>query len=828
MRLMKRSILISICLLLIASLCPAFVTPAYADALPATKTMNVTALLSGVHSAADFAATMPYDDGTYYGTLTRQDSTLRNTVRITPTVTYTGQSDTTYPIDKPASGQFNFPATYAGIYFDPVSGQSFPATLYKSGAPYFSGTAVTKYLYWEHHGYQYDPENHTKLGYMSNNTTTYYSGQYRFSDPPRQPSTYYGPPAEEGLGWVQYKAPAWDGALQDSTQEPWRSLCIFWHGVARFISDTSGVQNRYRKPVLLFYRRSASCRYIYQAYTGTAVVTDTQITYSGTVSLKLPDLAITSLTTDKSTYNANETITVTAVVRNQGIVGSGASTARLTLGPHTVDRGVPALAVGATQTITYTVTALAYSSTTTLTATVTADATNTVTESNESNNSASRNITINASLPDLTITSLTTDKTAYEAGETVNVIATVRNQGYTAANSFIIRLTTNPATSIQDKTISLAANAATTLTYSFISPSYLDATNMTIQVMADASNVITESNESNNAATKIIGINALRPDLIIESANTMDWYAGKDVLISAKVTNLSAQPVPSAIIRLRAGSVTVNEAISVPGGGSNLAVFRFTVPSPPNPPGTIPLVVTITADPDNAIDETNESNNTWTKTQTVSYAPAAIVVDPDSLALEQDSVSRNGVSPSLPQFTPSIYHTWQEVRLVNGSYTVKTFWTQLTTIFSISPDPRIAYPDNPGLMESGFGVQATCKTTLTTNYDHPEKLIGPQMVWVYAPDSSYGQGQWQNVRDSLVSSSGSAGDKTIQWQYGVNPYSTTSSRLHYTPLWFPDGQYMALAQAFYAWSPVGQMVGFETDSVTILGDMYDRITAVRR
>lgn len=300
------------------------------------------------------------------------------------------------------------------------------------------------------------------------------------------------------------------------------------------------------------------------------------------------------------------------------------------------------------------------------------------------------------------------------------------------------------------------------------------------------------------------------------------------MLVSATVKDLTIQPVPSVKIRLQAGSVQVDETICIPANGSNLAVFRFTVPYPPNPPDTMPLVVTITADPDNAINESNENNNTWTKTQTVSYVPASTVLDPDSQALEQDNLSRNKVIPTLPQFNLSEYHTWQEVRLENGNYVVKNFWAQLDTVFNISPDPRIAYPENPGLMESGFGVQAYCTTTLTTNYDYPGKLIGPQMVWVYYPESDYGQGQWQNVRDKLEVSSGNKGETVIQWQLAINPYSETGSRLHYTPLWFPDGQYTALAQAFYAWSPVGQMADFETDSVTIQGDMYDRITAVRR
>jgi hypothetical protein len=152
----------------------------------------------------------------------------------------------------------------------------------------------------------------------------------------------------------------------------------------------------------------------------------------------------------------------------------------------------------------------------------------------------------------------------------------------------------------------------------------------------------------------------------------------------------------------------------------------------------------------------------------------------------------------------STYHTWQEVRLEGGNYVTKTFYTRLTTTFEILPDSRIAYPDKPKTMESGFGFSVQCTTAIITNYDHPEKIVGAQMVWVRYPESAYGQlSEWQNVRDSLEVKTGEAGDMTITWQLAINPYSTTESRLHYTPLWFPDGEYAAWAQAFYAWSPVG-------------------------
>ena len=131
-------------------------------------------------------------------------------------------------------------------------------------------------------------------------------------------------------------------------------------------------------------------------------------------------------------------------------------------------------------------------------------------------------------------------------------------------------------------------------------------------------------------------------------------------------------------------------------------------------------------------------------------------------------------------------------------------------------------------MESGFGVQTALRTQVTTNYDHPEKLVGVQMAWAFSPETGYGQiAKWSGAFDSLETSVGNAGDKTASWQYAVNPFSESGSRLHYTPLWFPDGQYTVLCQSFYAWSPAGQLYWYDAGSVDILGDMYDRVTAIQ-
>lgn len=307
----------------------------------------------------------------------------------------------------------------------------------------------------------------------------------------------------------------------------------------------------------------------------------------------------------------------------------------------------------------------------------------------------------------------------------------------------------------------------------------------------------------------------------ITNTNATNWYAGKDVVITATVVNYTSQAVPSVTVRLTIGANRYEEAIPLPGSGSNLAVFRVTLP---RQTGATPIRFIV--DPYNALPEENEGNNSYDRTIQIVNAPSGAVIDPDSAELEAHYAS-SGLLP-LPGTENSDYHIWQEVRLEGDEYVTKTFWAQMQTAFEVTPDERIAYADKPRQMESGFGVNTNLTTTITTNYDHPEKLVGCQIAWVYAPETGYGQiAQWSGVFDSLESIGGAQGARITRWQQKVNPHSESGSRLHYTPLWFPDGQYTLLCQSFYAWTPAGQMYWYDVGSVDILGDMYDRVTAIQ-
>ncbi len=534
----------------------------------------------------------------------------------------------------------------------------------------------------------------------------------------------------------------------------------------------------------------------------------------------LPDLTVSALSSNKTQYLPGEAITITATVQNQGATAASGFSVSLTSPDLTTQtKHVSSLAAGASTTVTFTYTAAQYTASRTITVTATADSTGAIAETNENNNTRSASFTILA-LPDLTVSTLTCDKAAYEAGETVTVSATVKNAGATPSAATTVRLTV-PGIGVYSKSVAaLNAGASQTVSFTFVAPTALTPQSITVTAYVDPDNIIQESDENNNARTAVVQINALRPDIEITDSTVTDWYAGLKVTVSATVRNRTAQPAPAVAIRLTVGSASYTETIPMPGNGSNLAVFKITVPAAGG------YTVRIVADPDGVLNEVNENNNVLTKDIQVKSVPASFVADPDDADMEQWHALYGlmGTPPSAP----SVYHTWQEVRLESGSYVIKNYWARLTTVFTISPDSRIAYEDRPRVMESGFGYSVSCSTVITTNYDRPEKLTGAQMVWMRSPESAYGQlARWQDVRDSLAVKTGNPGDAAVTWQLKANPWSAIGSRLHFVPLWFPDGEYLAWVQAFYGWSPAGQLFDFKTDTLVIDGDMYDRVTTVR-
>lgn len=115
-------------------------------------------------------------------------------------------------------------------------------------------------------------------------------------------------------------------------------------------------------------------------------------------------------------------------------------------------------------------------------------------------------------------------------------------------------------------------------------------------------------------------------------------------------------------------------------------------------------------------------------------------------------------------------------------------------------------------MKSGYGINNTVTATVSTSAPMSHYTYGQTAV-SYFPEFNYTT-YWR-LLDRLSSG------RTARFQFAENIYSTYKQRVHFSPVWFPDGSYTVNTHVMDIWTPAGMLCANLTDSVTISGSLYD-------
>ena len=135
----------------------------------------------------------------------------------------------------------------------------------------------------------------------------------------------------------------------------------------------------------------------------------------------------------------------------------------------------------------------------------------------------------------------------------------------------------------------------------------------------------------------------------------------------------------------------------------------------------------------------------------------------------------------------------------------------MTATTRIEPDEKV--PTAAGdTMKSGYGVSNTVTATVSTSAPMSHYTYGQTAV-SYFPEFNYTT-YWR-LLDRLSSG------RTARFQFTENIYSTYKQRVHFSPVWFPDGSYTVNTHVMDIWTPAGMLCANLTDSVTISGSLYD-------
>ncbi|MBN1176352.1 MAG: hypothetical protein JXA51_01595 [Dehalococcoidales bacterium] len=338
------------------------------------------------------------------------------------------------------------------------------------------------------------------------------------------------------------------------------------------------------------------------ADSGGAVAETDETNNTGTynISTLAPDLVVQSITWEPAEPSRGDPIVFTVTILNQGNSRAKASTLNLFIdGNSRGYQDIPAINPGETTTRTHNWVALLGQHA--IKAVV--DHKDQVSEGNETNNELTATFTTIP--PDLVVSEITWDPENPSRNDTVTFIVTVKNQGGGRSDPCHLAYFFNGEYQSSLAVSSLEAEASENVTFTWTAREEEHE----VKASVDFYGNITESDENNNELT--VSLLTAAPDLIIEDVTWLpeDAANGDTVTFTITVKNLgTGKAAASRIAYYISGGYQGYQNIEAMGpDATQTATIQWLAST-----GT--HTVSIAADCDGMLTETNEENNKLTKT----------------------------------------------------------------------------------------------------------------------------------------------------------------------------------------------------------------------
>ncbi len=301
----------------------------------------------------------------------------------------------------------------------------------------------------------------------------------------------------------------------------------------------------------------------------------------------------------------------------------------------------------------------------------------------------------------------------------------------------------------------------------------------------------------------------LSPDAIING----DIYKGSTIIVSAEVNNdgdIDLIPGKAATVTMTAkrngGSVfdTQAKTVIIPAYDSNLVWFTVDMPKDGYTSSTVTFEFKVSAPA--GVTESSVSNNTDTISKTVVDLPNRNCVDADMELNAPSSFSYSKYSSTIMMTRTWSVYEW------NGGFVKKTYTAKLNMNATLIPDASAGYRKQSGTMwttRSGYGLNTEVTVSVVGG---SSDTAGVLKVDTFYPEHNYSTATNKSDRLELLSG---------KYVFKENGNTVGGSRMHTTPLWFPDNIYSVKYYAYDLWCPGGMLYGYTKASVIIDGDMYD-------
>ena len=288
-------------------------------------------------------------------------------------------------------------------------------------------------------------------------------------------------------------------------------------------------------------------------------------------------------------------------------------------------------------------------------------------------------------------------------------------------------------------------------------------------------------------------------------------YTERDILPDDNVTVTIRVYKPEATTPF----YTASKNVVIPAIGSNVVYFKWTVPSGLNGGN-----VRVDAELYNAgasIEKVSDLRQT---------TPYYVYTTPDT-RYEENAPSGFGV-PSKPTGSTGAA-SWWIYEYKNGSLVKKTYMVSLLESAPNKIEPATGETsfktDGVWTMKSGYGISLQSRILINSLYGNNTASVSsytlPQYAYALFPEYNYVFADGKAVTLNKVE-----GEAYTYFEF---PALSTYGKVHFTPLWYPDGNYTVKIVQSDCWTPAGMIsLGIVPDSITISGNAYDDWYAGRR
>lgn len=302
-----------------------------------------------------------------------------------------------------------------------------------------------------------------------------------------------------------------------------------------------------------------------------------------------------------------------------------------------------------------------------------------------------------------------------------------------------------------------------------------------------------------------------------------EYRTDTDVITAVRIrAGGEINPDDDASVTFFADGKTYSKSYVIPAGESQLVWFKWHTPKTPQ-------VVNVTVSP--------TAGSAEKMTIVCNVVKLEEQTPPNPQGRDRNDGFRPKIAPSYPTKTAATWGEWYAYWVPNwvwishscddeecdeeGYWEDQGWWefewlsysARLVSTLKLTPDEKVPTAIsryNSFEIKSGYGYNIEVTASVSSSRDYDVTPI--QNVVTLFPEFGY------KTYDRLLEPK-QTGYYSV-WEFFQNKYSMTKQRVHFTPIWYPDGGYQTYMICFDAWTPDGMLAAQDTFDFEIDGDVY--------